>query len=439
MRTGQEGRGKRAWPARSLTVGVLLAALAGAASAGAVAGGSSPAHRQGARSLLTSRGPTDRVPWFAAAFGVLARAARSLQHTTGLAFEHATPSPVAAGTVAPAETGPASSGVAGGTASAPSASGVVRAGDSKTNCIYVAYADFRFEPALTTAEQATGVRFNCLETFVNGTATWAEWETPWVDGPAYGFTSWKAADPGGRTLVLGMNLVPDSVDEPSGTPDPSAWEPGCAAGADNAHAAALARNLVAAGFGDAVIRLGFEMNGSWEPDFTGTTPAEQRSWAACFAQEAGAMRAVPGAHFLFDWNPNACVGNFPLSAFYPGNAAVDLVGVDAYDAPCSRAGEPTAPGAAAFQALAAEPDGLDAVTAFAARQHKPMSLPEWGTQQAPTGMGDDGTYVRSIGAWVAANDVAFQCYFDRGDDGILTLSAANPNTLHAYATAFGGR
>jgi beta-mannanase len=234
-----------------------------------------------------------------------------------------------------------------------------------------------------------------------------------------------------------MNLVPNSVDEPNGVPDPSAWEPSCAAGNDNAYAAALAQNLVAAGFGNAVIRLGLEMNGNWEPDFMGTTMTEQQQWAQCFAQEVGAMRSVNGAHFLFDWDPNACVENVPLENFYPGNAAVDIIGVDAYDAYCNPTGEPSSPGPAAFSALASEPDGLNAVTAFAAQQGKPMSLPEWGTVAAPTGMGDDGYYVQAIGQWVASNDVAFQSYFDAGDDGVLALDASNPNTLSAYIAAFG--
>ena len=35
------------------------------------------------------------------------------------------------------------------------------------------------------------------------------------------------------------------------------------------------------------------------------------------------MRAVPGAHFLFTWNPNVCTADLPLSQWYPGNSYGD--------------------------------------------------------------------------------------------------------------------
>jgi hypothetical protein len=290
---------------------------------------------------------------------------------------------------------------------------------------------------LAAAEQATGVTFNCIGTYINGTTTWAQWVSPWIDNPSAGWTAWEAAQPSNRTLVIGTGLVPNSVDEPGGSPDPSAWEPACAAGDYNSYAAQLAQNLISAGFGNAVIRLGFEMNGPWEQDYAGNTTTEMNQWAECFAQEVTAMRAVPGAHFLFDWNPNACVENDPLSALYPGDAYVDIVGVDSYDSFCN--GTHPAPSAQTFQDLAQEPDGLYAVTSFAASHGKPMSLPEWGTVAAPpagSGLGDDGYYVAGIGQWVAQNNVAFQCYFDSGGDTILPLTSADPNTLAAYKAAF---
>jgi len=316
--------------------------------------------------------------------------------------------------------------------------GVVSAGDSKANCLIADYTNYSFDPSLSDAEAATGVTFNCLGTFIDATSTWAEWTSPWIDNPAYGYTAWLGDDPAGRTLVIATDLVPNDISEPDGSPDPSAWEPDCDAGDYNSYAAQLAQALVSAGFGSSVIRLGQEMNGNWEPDYAGTTVSEQQAWAACFAQEVASMRAVSGAHFLFDWDPNACVDDDVLSDLYPGNAYVDIVGVDAYDAFCN--GTTPTPSAATFEALASEPDGLLAVTSFAQAQGKPMSLPEWGTVATPadggSGLGDDGYYVAGIGAWVASNDVAFQCYFDTGGDSILPLTSADPNTLAAYKAAF---
>ena len=313
----------------------------------------------------------------------------------------------------------------------------VTAGDSKTNCIYIGYSDYSFTSALTAAEQTTGVTFNCLGTFIDATSTWAEWTSPWITGPAYGFTEWQTANPTG-TLVIGTDLVPNNISEPSGTPDPSVWEGDCAAGDFNSYATQLAQSLVSAGFGNAVMRMGMEMNGSWEPDYAGTTVTEQQQWAQCFAQEVTTMRQVTGAHFLFDWNVNACVDDDVLSNLYPGDSYVDIIGVDSYDAFCN--GTHPTPSAATFQQLASEPDGLFTVTSFAESLGKPMSLPEWGCVATPanggSGLGDDGFYVAGIGQWVASNDVAFQSYFDTGGDTILPLTSADPNTLAAYQAAF---
>lgn len=309
---------------------------------------------------------------------------------------------------------------------------LIQAGDSKTNCIYLAGTGSALISNLQATERATGVNYNCLETFIDNNPTWANWDNPWIDRPEYGFTSWVAASPSTRQLVISMNLIPDSRKDIA---NPLAWEASCDAGQFNRYAVTLARNLVISGFGNSIIRLGKEMNGNWENDFMGTTTQEQEAWAGCFAQEVMAMRSVTGAHFLFDWNVNACVDNYPLSNWYPGNAYVDIIGIDAYDTFCS--GRQPAPSAATFQELAAEPDGLSTVQAFAVQHGKPMSIPEWGTLASSSGgLGDDPYYVQGIGSYVHRNNVAFQSYFDPDHDGIIPLSSSYPKTLSAYRQSF---
>ena len=119
------------------------------------------------------------------------------------------------------------------------------------------------------------------------------------------------------------------------------------------------------------------------------------------------MRSVPGAHFLFDWCVNANYRDIPLADFYPGNAYVDIIGIDFYDQTGVSIPAVGQPGR--FQALANEPLGLYAVEAFAAAHNKPLSIPEWGTV---TTQGDDGAYVTAIGNFVASNDVAYQAWFN---------------------------
>lgn len=299
---------------------------------------------------------------------------------------------------------------------------LVQAGDSKTSCIYVGLGT-----PLERVVQATGINYNCLETFSVYDSNWATWASPWVTGAAYGYKEWLAADPTGRTIILTQDLVPEDV---ATLPD---WRALGAAGRYDKYARQLAVNLVRAGFGSSVIRLGAEMNGPWEIDYVGNTLTQRRQWAEYFARIVAAMRAVHGAHFLFDWNPNAGYEPIPLAEYYPGNAYVDLVGADAYDE--SSIALPPVGSRARPAALASEPAGLDEIEAFAERHHKPMSLPEWATVQRN---GDDGAYVDSIGKFVLSHDVAFQCWFDAGDQGILTLSASQaPLSLAAYVSYFG--
>ena len=309
----------------------------------------------------------------------------------------------------------------GGCGSSPH-SPPIQAGDTKVRCIYT-----KLGAPLRQAERATGLTYNCLETFSDADPTWAAWSKPWLTNPAYGYVSWLAANPAKRQLILTQNLIPDSL---AGDPD---WAARCAGGAYDSYATQLARNLVKAGFGSSVIRLGPEMNGTWNAGSLGSTPASWKEWAQCFAHEVRAMRAVPGSHLLFDWNVNANYRSIPLADFYPGNAYVDIIGIDFYDTsgePLPAVGDP-----GRWEVLSRQPGSLTEVAAFAAAHHKPLSFPEWATV---TSQGDDAAYVTSMGAFIDRHDVAFQSWFDAGDNGILQLSPDQaPRSLHAYVKAFG--
>jgi hypothetical protein len=274
-----------------------------------------------------------------------------------------------------------------------------------------------------------GITYNCVETFSNAASTWAEWANPWVDGQnGAPFDDWVAASPTSRTVIDTQDLIPSGV-----ASDPN-WLTECAAGDFNTYASQFAQNMVAGGLGYSVIRLEHEMNGTWEVGSLGTTQAEWTQWDQCWDQEVTSMRAVAGANFLFDWNVNADYQVIPLADFYPGNAYVDIIGIDAYDQSASNAipavGQP-----GRFQALAALPEDINDLLAFAKQQGKPLSIPEWGTVSS---QGDDAAYVQGIASIVANNNVAYQSYFNANDDGILPLDpSVAPLTTAAYVAAFG--
>ncbi|MCU1495354.1 MAG: hypothetical protein JWO62_3118 [Acidimicrobiaceae bacterium] len=299
---------------------------------------------------------------------------------------------------------------------------LVQAGNSKTTCIYAALGS-----AVKEAESATGNTYQCVETFSTTNATWADWTRPWLVDPQYGYVGWLAAEPTRRTVILTENLVPDPIAATAN------WRARGAAGAYDKYARQLSENLIRAGFGYSVIRLGPEMNGPWENDWIGTTPVQRRQWARYFARIVRTMRGVPGAHFLFDWNVNAGYENLPLTGYYPGNAYVDIVGVDAYDEapiPLPPVSSPTR-----WTVLVTEPLGLTQIYKFARQHRKPLSIPEWATLDTH---GDDSRYVDAMGRFVLSHDVAYQCWYDVGDNHIFQLNALQaPNSLAAYIALFG--
>jgi beta-mannanase len=237
-------------------------------------------------------------------------------------------------------------------------------------------------------------------------------------------------------IVMSMDLIPQAV---SNNRDSLTWEEPCAAGDYNQQATTLARNLVSYGAGSIVIRLGSEANGTWEADYVGTTSTEMSDWAKCYDNEVSAMRAVPGAHFLFVWDPNACTANLPIDEWYPGNSYVDIIGIDVYDRDCETLKAVAQEGWMAYLTDRASRGSADPsfpslanIEAFAAANGKPMSFPEWGL---PTG-DDDATYVKEIAKLFNSGDFSFESYFDNGSDGVAPLGSAIPKATAAYAQAF---
>jgi Glycosyl hydrolase family 26 len=101
-----------------------------------------------------------------------------------------------------------------------------------------------------------------------------------------------------------------------------------ATGAYDPYFAEMARNLVAAGQGNAILRIGWEFNGDWYPWSASQDPA---AFVAYWQRIVDAIRAVPGAHFTFDWAPNLGRAAVAPDSVYPGDAYVDVIGLDVHD------------------------------------------------------------------------------------------------------------
>jgi hypothetical protein len=313
-----------------------------------------------------------------------------------------------------------------------SSGGPIIAGPSRSECLEPDnpagdYSVASLQSLVSSFDSLTNSNVTCLISYMNGMPSWSDWVSPWITEPQVGFGGWIAQDPQVRQLVLQVDMIPLSLQD---TNDPLGWEQSCAAGDFNSYATQLGQNLVADGLQNTVIRLGAEMNGAWETDYMGTTTQEQSLWATCFDNEVTGFRQAAGEHFLIDWNPNACTQSVPYANFYPGNAYVDIMGLDFYDLDCD-----TPSTAVNFTQLSNEAYGLASFESFANAQGKPMSFPEWGLSTTPNG--DDPAYIDGIGAAVANGDFAFEAYFDAGAQGMMMLGSTTPLSLVAFQHWFG--
>jgi hypothetical protein len=203
-------------------------------------------------------------------------------------------------------------------------------------------------------------------------------------------------------LVLGVPLIPTHNGRAVGT------LAGGASGHYDAEFTRLARTLVSYRLGDAVLRLGWEFNGTWYP-WAVTDHTDATNFAAYFRHVVTAMRAVPGTAFRFVWNPTSGPTPVAADAAYPGNAFVDYVGLDLYDQVWGLPLDPVL----AWPSYLGEANGLSWAASFAAAHHKALSIPEWGVtvRSDGHGLGDDPVFVARMAQWISAHDVAFTSYF----------------------------
>jgi hypothetical protein len=237
-----------------------------------------------------------------------------------------------------------------------------------------------------------------------------------------GWAAWRdaAAD---RMVVVGVPLLPDNEGGVGDDEVRRLLRQG-ASGANDAHFATLARRLVALGLPDAVLTLGWEMNGTTYTSRCGPDPA---AWKAYWRTVVGAMREVPGQRFRFDFDPTRGADAHPWTDCYPGDDVTDVIGMDSYDMARS---DPDA--TADFDSYINEPYGLLAQVRFAARHHKPVSYPEWGMYNR----GDDPVYVRRMLEWMGTHDTLYQTVTDYCPHGVWQCPS-NPRSSRVFRRMLG--
>ena len=206
----------------------------------------------------------------------------------------------------------------------------------------------------------------------------------------------------------------------------------CAQGAYNDKWVLFGRNIKARGLDDeSIIRLGWEFNGNWFP-WSAYDPA---AWASCWRNIHTSAESVAPA-LRWDWTVNRGIGQAlpDASRAYPGDAYVDVVGVDSYDM------WPAVTSEAAWQEQLNGRGGLNEWASFAYAHGKRFSVPEWGVFPAGGAGhegGDNAFYINKMVDFFAAQGgrLDYECYFNESaayyGGGIFNPNQ-NPRASQAY-------
>ena len=169
------------------------------------------------------------------------------------------------------------------------------------------------------------------------------------------------------------------------------------------------------------LRTGWEFNGNW---MKWASRGQEKQFVIAFQRFATVFRRS-SHRFRVIWCPN--IGQQDPELSYPGNDFVDVIGMDFYHQPW----DPQSP-LTAWQFMRSRSYGLDWLTEFAARQQKPLCIPEWGVRS-------DGLmlYVSAVAHWCNENKVLFHSYWDSDAAYPGRLSEdRNPGTGAAFRAAF---
>jgi hypothetical protein len=239
-----------------------------------------------------------------------------------------------------------------------------------------------------------------------------------VVNPTWLYDRWKSAP---QTLVLGVPPFPENV---GGSLD------ACANGAYDAQWRQFGTTIKNNGMSDrTIVRLGWEFNGNWYA-WSARNPSQ---FAACWRKVHSAAEST-APNLRWDWNVNRGPSQLNIDSrdAYPGDAYVDIVGVDSYD------GWPGAVNEATWSEHYNGAFGLKFWSDFARQHGKKLSIPEWGvypgTAWAGHNGGDNPFYIaKMFGFFKEQKDnLAYEAYFNEPHAYYAGALNLNPKAAAEY-------
>ncbi len=242
---------------------------------------------------------------------------------------------------------------------------------------------------------------------------------------AWAIKCWHTA--GQKSVVYSLPMLP---------PDRSAKLADGASGKFDDLFAKYAAQLVKWGYGESVLRIGWEFNANW---YAWDASKDPQAWVAYWRRIVSTLRKTPGASFRYDWCPAAAAKGFDAEQAYPGDDYVDIVGLDFYNMPVG--GKDESP-EGRWEARMNMQHGLKWQRDFATSRGKPLSMPEWGTgvHRKWGGPLDDPYFIDRMAAWIADSRVAYHNYWEYWSKEFDTRLAGGqqPGASAAFLRHFGG-
>ncbi len=242
-----------------------------------------------------------------------------------------------------------------------------------------------------------------------GGSTWAE-----IGDPGWFIELWSRID---RPVFWSVPLVPPK--DRNGLHE-------AASGVHNAVYRRAARKLASFRPQDrrVFVRTGWEFNGDW---FPWSAAGRERAFAGAFRQFVDSFRSVSD-RFLFEWNVNMGASKADPELCYPGDAHVDIVGMDFYWHLQHTSRDPLE----AWDKMLNQGHGLRWHQEFAAARGKPTAYSEWGVTTD-----DAGPILERVKAWFDDHDVVYQTYWDSNSEFPGKLSGGQfARTGDAYVRLF---
>lgn len=248
---------------------------------------------------------------------------------------------------------------------------------------------------------------------------WGDFDSPWNLSNYSGFTG---------SLSESVPYAPSNV---------GASLSACASGAYNSHFTNMGNAVNNSQFkgGKFILRLSWEMNGN----YFYWADTNNTDWINCFRQEAGAFKAASPqskVDFTINGHGTSASGISTGLGAYPGDAYVDIIGIDNYDHYTG------SPNQSVFDSVGNGPDGIYTIGNFARAHGKQMSIGEWGvaTCEGGNGGGDNPFFIQAMyNTFMKYSDImSYEAYFNYSGDGCYSLNAPvqAPNSSVTYKQLF---